>query len=122
MPKITIKTGGIPLVKLKNNTPSIQVPAGSVADTKAKIWAEGTDEQVQALGGQHSAKGWATENESVVTKPAIYDLPNIGKVGVVYVIENENACYRWDEIGNKYYCVGRDYTNIEDINGGSANE
>ena len=26
---------------------------------KATIWAEGTDEQVETLGGQHSAKGWA---------------------------------------------------------------
>lgn len=25
------------------------------------IWAEGTDEEVQALGGEHSAKGWAQE-------------------------------------------------------------
>lgn len=25
----------------------------------ATIWAEGTDEQVETLGGQHSAKGWA---------------------------------------------------------------
>ena len=25
----------------------------------ARIWAEGTDEQVEELGGEHSAKGWA---------------------------------------------------------------
>lgn len=29
------------------------------AADEAKIWAEGTDSQVQALGGQHSSKGWA---------------------------------------------------------------
>lgn len=29
------------------------------AADEAKIWAEGTDAQVQALGGQHSSKGWA---------------------------------------------------------------
>lgn len=27
--------------------------------TNANIWSEGTDAQVEALGGQHSAKGWA---------------------------------------------------------------
>lgn len=29
------------------------------SETNAKIWAEGTDAQVQALGGEKSAKGWA---------------------------------------------------------------
>ena len=29
------------------------------SETSAKIWAEGTDAQVQALGGEKSAKGWA---------------------------------------------------------------
>lgn len=29
------------------------------AADEAQIWAEGTDAQVQALGGQHSSKGWA---------------------------------------------------------------
>lgn len=29
------------------------------AADEAHIWAEGTDAQVQALGGQHSSKGWA---------------------------------------------------------------
>lgn len=36
--------------------------AGSV--DKAKIWAEGTDAQVQGLGGEHSAKGWAQQESS----------------------------------------------------------
>ena len=30
----------------------------------SKVWAEGTDEQVEALGGTHSAKGWAEDNKS----------------------------------------------------------
>lgn len=29
----------------------------------ARIWAEGTDEQVEELGGEHSAKGWADHSE-----------------------------------------------------------
>ena len=31
----------------------------------SQIWAEGTDEQVQALGGIHSSKGWAEANENL---------------------------------------------------------
>ena len=31
------------------------------SEDNAEIWAEGTDEQVQALGGVHSSKGWANE-------------------------------------------------------------
>lgn len=34
------------------------IPASAANAEKAKIWAEGTDEQVEALGGEHSAKGW----------------------------------------------------------------
>jgi len=30
----------------------------------SSIWAEGTDEEVQALGGVHSAKGWANESST----------------------------------------------------------
>lgn len=37
------------------------VSASAKNAEKAKIWAEGTDEQVEALGGEHSAKGWAEE-------------------------------------------------------------
>ena len=33
-----------------------------VSETNALIWAEGTDAQVQALGGVHSSKGWAEQS------------------------------------------------------------
>ena len=33
--------------------------ASATSATNSKIWAEGTDEEVQALGGEHSAKVWA---------------------------------------------------------------
>lgn len=28
------------------------------SENKARVWAEGTDEEVQILGGEHSSKGW----------------------------------------------------------------
>lgn len=33
--------------------------AAATSEDNAEIWAEGTDEQVQSLGGVHSSKGWS---------------------------------------------------------------
>lgn len=38
----------------------------STSATHALIWAEGDDESVEALGGEHSAKGWAEEAAQVI--------------------------------------------------------
>lgn len=48
------------------------------------------------------------------------NLPNVGSEGGVYFVKNENATYRWDETARRYYCVGRDYQEIQVISGGSA--
>lgn len=50
----------------------------------------------------------------------IYDLPNRGEEDRLYVVLEENASYRWCEEDLKYYCVGRDYTEINTISGGNA--
>ncbi len=52
--------------------------AGSAATnaTNAKIWAEGTDEQVQSLGGTHSAKGWVEQiNTNIYQKLEDVEIP-----------------------------------------------
>ena len=36
------------------------------------------------------------------------NLPNIGSANTVYFVKNENATYRWDDTGLRYYCVGRE--------------
>lgn len=36
--------------------------AAATSEDHAEIWAEGTDQEVQALGGVHSSKGWAAES------------------------------------------------------------
>lgn len=46
---------------------------------------------------------------------SIYDLPNRGNSESLYMVGEENACYRWDEDNSKYFCVGRDYNEIEII-------
>ena len=40
--------------------------AAKTSETNAQIWAEGTDEQVATLDGEHSAKGWAKVAEDLV--------------------------------------------------------
>lgn len=53
---------------------------------------------------------------------ALANLPNVGSENTVYFVKNENATYRWDDAGLKYYCTGRDYQEIKVINGGNAEE
>ncbi len=53
---------------------------------------------------------------------SIYEFPNRGDLGILYVDSRENATYRWDETASKYYCVGRDYQEIDRISGGIINE
>lgn len=48
------------------------------------------------------------------------ELPNRGSSDSVYFVKDENATYRWDEENSKYFCVGRDYTEIKVICGGKA--
>lgn len=48
------------------------------------------------------------------------ELPDVGSADIVYIIEDENAIYRWDATNSKYFSVGRDYNEIEVIYGGSA--
>jgi hypothetical protein len=47
-------------------------------------------------------------------------LPAIGEENIVYRVTDENAEYRWDSATSQYYCVGRDYQEIQVIHGGKA--
>ena len=55
-----------------------------------------------------------------VTVKSREELPGVGSADIVYIIEDENAIYRWDATNSKYFSVGRDYNEIEVIYGGSA--
>ncbi len=48
-----------------------------------------------------------------------YDFPTVGEPHVLYVDTSDEAAYRWDADNLKYYCVGRDFTNIQVIDGGT---
>jgi hypothetical protein len=56
---------------VEQNATNFHITVGPIAMSeknaqKAEVWAEGTDEQVAALGGTHSAKGWAIDNKSYI--------------------------------------------------------
>lgn len=84
--------------------------------TNAQKWAEGTDAQVQPLGGTKSAKGWAQRAQEIVdTLGAVMhykgsvatfeDLPTTGQeLGDVWNILSDGSNYAWD--GNDWDAVG----------------
>ena len=55
-----------------------------------------------------------------VTVKSREELQPVGSADIVYIIEDENAIYRWDATNSEYFSVGRDYNEIEVIYGGSA--
>ena len=55
----------------------------------------------------------------IITKDSYLEFPTVGKVDALYVDSTENSIYRWDDTNLKYYCIGRDYKEIEVINGGT---
>ncbi len=53
--------------------------------------------------------------------PSRHELPLTGESDAVYFVVDENATYRWDAANLKYFCCGRDYNDIQIINGGDLN-
>jgi hypothetical protein len=45
-------------------TATTQATAAATSNTNSSHWAEGSDAQVIALGGEKSSKGWAAESEA----------------------------------------------------------
>ena len=50
--------------------------AAATSETNAHYWAEGTDEQVIVLGGEHSSKVWAETSRDFTFGGAYYDSPH----------------------------------------------
>ena len=49
-----------------------------------------------------------------------FSLPTTGEEGVIYCVTDENAQYRWDAFSRQYFCIGRDYKEIQVLHGGQA--
>lgn len=57
---------------------------------------------------------------STITVSKFSDLPEIGEENIVYIVEEENATYRWESDTRKYLCIGRETPVIQIICGGNA--
>jgi hypothetical protein len=57
---------------------------------------------------------------STITVSKFSDLPEIGEENIVYIVEEENATYRWESDTSKYLCIGRETPVIQIICGGNA--
>lgn len=52
--------------------------------------------------------------------PNLASFPTVGKENILYIDQESNELYRWDDENIKYYRVGTDYHNIEIITGGDS--
>ena len=69
-----VNTAAANITAIQNAPNQAASAAASAAD--AQVWAEGTDVQVQALGGVHSSKVWAEQSTN-----ANIDLSNLSQTG-----------------------------------------
>ena len=58
--------------------------------------------------------------EIVYLSDTYLDFPSVGNAHQIYIDTGDNAIYRWDGTETKYFCTGRDYNEIQIINGGGA--
>lgn len=68
-----------------------------------------------------TVNGDISKAENVYVKELVFknyfEFPSIGEADKLYVAKDENATYRFDDKTNTYICIGRDYTEIEVIQG-----
>ena len=52
----------------------------------------------------------------VETADSYLHFPVVGNVNHIYIDTTDNATYRWNQDDLHYYCIGRDWENIDLIN------
>ena len=52
----------------------------------------------------------------VETVDSYLHFPVVGNVNHIYIDTTDNATYRWNQDDLHYYCIGRDWENIDLIN------
>ena len=75
-----VNTAAANMTAIQNAPNQAASAAASAAD--AQVWAEGTDAQVQSLGGVHSAERWA----AIVGNRSTTDLDNLTSVGEAHFV------------------------------------
>lgn len=64
--------------------------------------------------------GGGSGDSSILQKSTYLEFPSIGSENMLYISQNDNTSYRWDNANKKYYVVGFNYDNITGIFGGNA--
>ena len=80
--------------------------------------ASSFDDDIVDLKARVDALEAASEAEVKVN--TVFDLPEQGLSNIVYIVVKDNAAYRWNENTGNYVCIGRDWMEINRINGGDA--
>ena len=89
---------------------------------QAAVQLAGKMNAPHVLGGKMNAGVSLIVQSHIYQFASIYEFPNRGTVDSLYIVNGgENASYRWDEETQRYYCVGRNYEEINNIIGGKAN-
>ena len=92
---------------------SIESQLASVEDRLTSL-----DNRLDAVEASIEEGGASTP--STVTVNKFSELPEIGEENIVYIVEEENATYRWEADTSKYLCIGRETPVIQIICGGNA--
>ena len=73
------------------------------------------------INGSGSVSGKIGKAQSVYVRELEFanrfEFPSIGKADMLYIALDEHAAYIFDDEQNVYHCIGRDYREIEIIQG-----
>lgn len=62
----------------------------------------------------------SSKSKNVVEKQNYLVFPPVGEPNLIYIDTENNSVYRWDGNEMKYFCIGKNYENIDVISGGSS--
>lgn len=72
---------------------------------------------ITSKGNLNNAVGTNISTNKIYEFTSVYEFPTLGEIRSVYIDKTNNAPYRWDDNLLKYYCIGRDYNEIDIIDG-----
>lgn len=64
----------------------------------------------------------SSESKNVVEKQNYLSFPSVGDSNLFYIDTENNSVYRWDGNEIKYFCIGKNYENIDVISGGTSKD
>ena len=74
-----------------------------------------------SINGGGAVKGLLDKAQSVYVRELEFknrfEFPSIGRSDMLYIALDEHAAYIFDDEQNVYHCIGRDYREIEIIQG-----